>query len=77
MIIESPARAFYFIQKGDFSMIKYVAKRILLAIVTIWAVGTLTFFLMNMVPGGPFLSEKAISPQAQAALEAKYGMDKQ
>ena len=57
-------------------MVKYIAKRILLAIVTIWAVGTLTFFLMNMVPGGPFLSEKAISPQAQAALEAKYGLDK-
>ncbi|MCM1135385.1 MAG: ABC transporter permease, partial [Clostridium sp.] len=44
--------------------------------VTIWAVATITFFLMNMVPGGPFLSEKAISPQATAALEAKYGLDK-
>ena len=54
-------------------MAKYIVKRILLAIVTIWAVATLTFFLMNLVPGGPFLSEKAISPQAQAALEAKYG----
>ena len=57
-------------------MLKYILNRILLAIVTIWAVATLTFFLMNMVPGGPFLSEKAISPQATAALEAKYGLDK-
>ncbi len=57
-------------------MAKYIVKRIGLAIVTIWAVATLTFFLMNMVPGGPFLSEKAISPQATAALEAKYGLDK-
>lgn len=57
-------------------MLKYIAKRIGLAVVTIWAVATLTFFLMNMVPGGPFLSEKAISPQATAALEAKYGLDK-
>lgn len=57
-------------------MLKYIVKRILLAIVTIWAVATLTFFLMNLVPGGPFLSEKAISPQATAALEAKYGLDK-
>lgn len=57
-------------------MVKYIAKRIVLAIVTIWAVATITFFLMNMVPGGPFLSEKAISPQATAALEAKYGLDK-
>ena len=57
-------------------MVKYIAKRIGLAIVTIWAVATITFFLMNLVPGGPFLSEKAISPQATAALEAKYGLDK-
>ncbi len=57
-------------------MLKYIIKRILLAIVTIWAVATITFFLMNMVPGGPFLSEKAISPAATAALEAKYGLDK-
>lgn len=57
-------------------MTKYVIKRIFMALVTIWAVATITFFLMNMVPGGPFLSEKAISPQAQAALEAKYGLDK-
>lgn len=57
-------------------MRKYIIKRVILAIITIWAVATLTFFLMNMVPGGPFLSEKAISPQATAALEAKYGLDK-
>ena len=57
-------------------MIKYVIKRLLLAVITVFAVATITFFLMNMVPGGPFLSEKAISPTAQAALEAKYGLDK-
>ncbi|MDD6193987.1 MAG: ABC transporter permease [Lachnospiraceae bacterium] len=57
-------------------MAKYIFKRIVLAIVTIWAVATLTFFLMNLVPGGPFMSEKAVSPEAMAALEAKYGLDK-
>ena len=57
-------------------MAKYIFKRICLAIVTIWAVATLTFFLMNLVPGGPFMSEKAVSPEAMAAFEAKYGLDK-
>ncbi|MDF2512631.1 MAG: binding-protein-dependent transport system inner rane component [Herbinix sp.] len=57
-------------------MTKYIVKRLLLAAITIFAVGTITFFLMNMVPGGPFLSEKSISPAAKAALEAKYGLDK-
>lgn len=57
-------------------MLKYTVKRIGLALLTIWVVATITFFLMNLVPGGPFLSEKAISPKAQEALEAKYGLDK-
>ena len=39
-------------------------------------VATLTFFLMNMVPGGPFVAEKSISKAAQEALAAKYGLDK-
>ena len=54
----------------------YICKRVLLAIVTIWIVITITFFVMHAVPGGPFLGEKAISAEVQAALEAKYGLDK-
>lgn len=54
----------------------YILKRILLAVATIWVVITITFFLMHAVPGGPFIGEKAISKEAQAALEAKYGLDK-
>ncbi|MBR3382775.1 MAG: ABC transporter permease [Clostridia bacterium] len=54
----------------------YILKRILLAVLTVWVVITVTFFVMHAVPGGPFTSEKAISPAAQAALEAKYGLDK-
>ena len=48
----------------------------LLALLTIWIVITVTFFVMHSIPGGPFASEKAISAEAQAALEAKYGLDK-
>ena len=54
----------------------YILKRIALAILTVWVVITITFFVMHAVPGGPFTSEKAISPAAKAALEAKYGLDK-
>ena len=56
--------------------LKYVLKRIAMAVLTIWIVITVTFFVMRAVPGGPFLSEKAVSEAAQKALEAKYGMDK-
>jgi oligopeptide transport system permease protein len=31
---------------------------------------------MNMIPGGPFLSEKAVSPETTKALNVKYGLDK-
>ena len=54
----------------------YILKRLGLALLTVWVVITVTFFVMHAVPGGPFLSEKAISESAMRALEAKYGMDK-
>lgn len=54
---------------------KYIIKRILMAVLTIFVVATLTFFLMNAVPGGPYEAEKSISPSAKAALEAKFGLD--
>ena len=53
----------------------YILKRIGLAILTIWIVITITFFVMHAIPGGPFMSEKAITPAAQKALEEKYGLD--
>ena len=56
--------------------LKYILKRIAMAILTIWIVITVTFFVMRAVPGGPFLAEKAVSEAAQKALEAKYGLDK-
>ena len=56
--------------------LKYNLKRIAMAILTIWIVITVTFFVMRAVPGGPFLSEKAVSEAAQKSLEAKYGLDK-
>ncbi len=54
----------------------YIVKRILLAIVTIWVVITVTFFVMHAVPGGPFTGEKAVSESVMQAMEAKYGLDK-
>ena len=56
--------------------ILYVVKRVFLAILTIWVVITVTFFVMRAVPGGPFVGEKATSPAVEAALKEKYGLDK-
>lgn len=54
---------------------KYIIKRIGAAIFTIFVAATLTFFIMNLVPGDPFMSEKAPSEAVLNALKEKYGLD--
>lgn len=53
---------------------RYIVKRILLALVSLFAIITITYFLMNLMPGDPFMSEKA-SEESRAILIAKYGLD--
>lgn len=57
-------------------MLRYIVKRVGYGIFTLFIVSVLTFFLMNLIPGGPFQSEKAKSEATMAALEEKYGLDK-
>lgn len=57
-------------------MAKYIVKRIAMGLLSIFIVASLTFFIMQLVPGGPFVAEKSISKAAQAALAEKYGLDK-
>lgn len=56
-------------------MIEYTIKRIILAIVTIFVIVAITFFAMNAVPGGPFDSEKASSPQVKQVLMERYHLN--
>lgn len=56
-------------------MVKYIGKRLLTSIITIWAVVTIVFFLVRIMPGGPFDGEK-ITPDMKAQLNEKYGLDK-
>ena len=57
-------------------MAKYVVKRVLLAVVTMFLICFITFFAMNAIPGGPFNGEKAKSEAVMQALNARYGLDK-
>jgi len=57
-------------------MAKYIVKRIGMAIVTILIIATLTFLLMNAVPGSPFMTERGTTQEQMDILEAKYGLDK-
>jgi oligopeptide transport system permease protein len=57
-------------------MTKYVFKRVLMAVLTLWIILTATFILMKSIPGDPFANEKMILPEIRANMEAKYGLDK-
>lgn len=56
-------------------MFTYILNRLGMMLVTLWAIVTLTFFLMHAVPGGPFVSERMLAPEIAAALNAKYGLN--
>lgn len=56
-------------------MVKYMIKRVIAAIFTVFVAATITFFLMKLVPGSPFASEKS-NEIAEAAMNEKYGLDK-
>ena len=54
-------------------MLKYILKRAGMGVLTIFALATITFFLIKIVPGGPFDLSAEISDAARANLEEKYG----
>ena len=56
-------------------MTGYILKRIAVAILTLLLIMTITFLLMNAIPGSPFLTEKS-TPEMIAKANAKYGLDK-
>ena len=56
-------------------MLKYVLRRLLAAIPTLFAIVTLAFFLVRSVPGGPFDQERQVPPEIQANLNKMYHLD--
>ena len=57
-------------------MFKYILKRIAAALVTVWIVVSLTWFMMQAIPGDPFMNEKRVIPELKEQLRARYGLDK-
>jgi oligopeptide transport system permease protein len=67
---ESPAQL-------DFgsAMLAYAIRRVLAIIPLLFAIATITFFLMHSVEGGPFDEDKPLPPATRANLERRYGLD--
>ena len=57
-------------------LLRYIFKRLGIAIVTLFTLFTITFFLMRSVPGDPLLKTKEIPEETRKNLQARYGLDK-
>ncbi|WP_216642849.1 oligopeptide ABC transporter permease OppB [Campylobacter hepaticus] len=57
-------------------MLKFILFRILQAIPTLFILITISFFLMRLAPGSPFMGEKVYPSEVMANINAKYGLDK-
>lgn len=57
------------------SLGRYLLNRVFSMIITMFLIITITFFLMHVIPGGPFTREKALPPAVIEALNAKYHLD--
>lgn len=62
--------------EGVVFLVKYIAKRIGYAILTVFLLTALTFFMMRLLPGDPFIGDKKVPEVTLKALQAKYGLDK-
>lgn len=60
---------------GGYKVFRYILRRLLIALATLWIIVTITFLLMVSVPGSPFNDERASNENVQANLEAHYNLD--
>src|SRR5580704_16513012 len=56
-------------------MIRFIAKRLVGLVIILFCVVTITFFLIRLMPGGPFDRERKLPPHIEAELLAKYKLD--
>ncbi|MBD2861801.1 MULTISPECIES: ABC transporter permease [Paenibacillus] len=57
-------------------MVRYLLRKLVFVVISLFVLASVTFFLMKAIPGDPFTSEKAVPPEIKANLMAHYGLDK-
>lgn len=55
--------------------LRYIGRRLLYAVLTVFLLTTVTFLLMHLLPGNPFSGNKVLQPAVEEALIAKYGLN--
>ena len=56
-------------------MIKLLFKRIAQGALVVFVLETITFFLVRMLPGNPFLGERKLPEHVMEQLNSLYGLD--
>ncbi|MBN4046724.1 ABC transporter permease subunit [bacterium AH-315-P07] len=56
-------------------MTKLLLRRLMEGVPVLWAIMTITFFLIRFAPGSPFDREKQVDPEIQKRIEAHYNLD--
>ena len=56
-------------------MLRFIGRRLLVAIPTLFLVITLAFFMMRAAPGGPFDMDRRLPPEIERNVRARYGLD--
>lgn len=56
-------------------MLKFVLKRLMWMLITLWVVFTVSFFLMRFVPGGPFDGDRRLEPEIEQNMLRRYHLD--
>ena len=56
-------------------MLKFIVRRLLEAIPTLFILITISFFMMRLAPGSPFTGERKLAPEVMANIEAKYHLN--
>jgi oligopeptide transport system permease protein len=57
-------------------MLRFLFRRLLIAIPTLFVVVTLAFFMMRAAPGNPFMGQRRLAPEVEKNVMAKYGLDR-
>ncbi|MFC6315836.1 oligopeptide ABC transporter permease [Lapidilactobacillus achengensis] len=57
-------------------MRKYIFKRIMYMILTLFIIATATFFLMKLMPGSPYANQAKMTAEQRAIMDAQYGLNK-
>ncbi|MEI9964870.1 MAG: ABC transporter permease subunit [Caulobacteraceae bacterium] len=57
-------------------MLRFLLRRLLVIVPTLFLVVTLAFFMMRAAPGSPFTSDRKLSPEIERNVMAKYGMNR-